>query len=292
MNDLVTIVTVTYNAQDLLEETLLSVIKQNYQNIEYIIIDGGSTDRTIDIIKKYEDKINYWVSEPDDGIYFAMNKAIVKATGMWINFMNAGDTFVDTTTIERIINSLDEETELIYGDYICDGVIESVLNRQTITRTMPCCHQSLFVKTSLMKANPFNTSYRISADYEFMLKMHNDNRKFKYIEEPFCIYPGGGLSDQSVIQQKLEVLTLLMNNNVDINEIINSAAYRYIEKQGSTIHTKQMSEQRKQENNQLKQLMMLIKELSSIKFIYHPLEKFKSYNKLLQAYHEIRKVLK
>ncbi len=83
--------TVTYNAEELLEETILSVINQSYKNIEYIIIDGASTDGTIDIIKKYEEKIDYWMSEPDEGIYFAMNKAIEKATGKWINFMNAGD---------------------------------------------------------------------------------------------------------------------------------------------------------------------------------------------------------
>jgi len=147
---LVTIVTVTYNAEDLLEETLLSVINQTYKNIEYIIIDGGSTDNTLEIIKKYEEQISYWISEPDEGIYFAMNKGIAKATGEWINFMNAGDTFVDTTTIQKVMNSLDEDTELIYGDHICDGTIGHVKDRK-VTRSMPCCHQSLFVKTDLMK---------------------------------------------------------------------------------------------------------------------------------------------
>ena len=86
MNDKVTIVTITYNAEAVLEETILSIINQSYDNIEYIIIDGGSTDGTVDIIKKYSDKISYWISEPDDGIYFAMNKAIEQASGQWINF--------------------------------------------------------------------------------------------------------------------------------------------------------------------------------------------------------------
>ena len=90
---LITIITVAYNAVKDIENTILSVLNQTYPNIEYIIIDGGSTDGTLDIIKKYEDKISYWVSEPDKGIYDAMNKGTLKATGVWLNFMNAGDTF-------------------------------------------------------------------------------------------------------------------------------------------------------------------------------------------------------
>jgi len=81
LSDLVTIVTVTYNAEALLEETILSIINQNYNNIEYIIIDGASTDGTVNIIKKYQEKIDYWSSDPDDGIYFAMNKGIKRASG-------------------------------------------------------------------------------------------------------------------------------------------------------------------------------------------------------------------
>ena len=100
----VTVVTVTYNAQDYLEKTIQSIISQSYSDIEYIIIDGGSTDGTLDIIKKYEKNITYWVSESDNGIYDAMNKGIKKASGEWINFMNAGDGFVDTNSIEPETN--------------------------------------------------------------------------------------------------------------------------------------------------------------------------------------------
>jgi glycosyltransferase involved in cell wall biosynthesis len=92
-NPLISIITVVYNGVSTLEQTILIVINQTYKNIEYIIIDGGSIDGTVDIIKKYEDKLAYWVSEPDKGIYDAMNKGIDKATGEWINFMNAGDCF-------------------------------------------------------------------------------------------------------------------------------------------------------------------------------------------------------
>ena len=99
----VSVITISYNAVSVIEDTIQSVLNQSYKDIEYIIIDGGSTDGTVDIIKKYQDKINYWVSEPDNGIYDAMNKGIDKATGEWINFMNAGDYFHSNLTLENFI---------------------------------------------------------------------------------------------------------------------------------------------------------------------------------------------
>lgn len=92
-NPLISVVTVAYNAVTTIEKTILSVINQTYPNVEYIIIDGGSTDGTVEIIKKYANKLAYWVSEPDNGIYDAMNKGAKVATGEWINFMNCGDSF-------------------------------------------------------------------------------------------------------------------------------------------------------------------------------------------------------
>ena len=117
---LISIVTVSYNAVATIEQTILSVINQTYSNIEYIIIDGGSTDGTLDVIKKYADKIAYWVSEPDKGIYDAMNKGIKVATGEWINFMNCGDYFVANNTLESVFGSgkIYKKAEILYGDSI------------------------------------------------------------------------------------------------------------------------------------------------------------------------------
>jgi len=115
---LISVVTVSYNAVSTIEQTILSVINQTYPNVEYIIIDGGSTDGTVDIIKKYADKIAYWVSEPDKGIYDAMNKGVVVATGEWINFMNAGDIFTDSDVIDKLFhqNIIINRVGIVFGD--------------------------------------------------------------------------------------------------------------------------------------------------------------------------------
>ena len=118
----VTIVTVCYNAVAEIERTILSVINQTYRNVEYIIIDGGSTDGTVEIIKKYRAQIAYFVSEPDSGVYDAMNKAVKIATGEWINFMNAGDIFNSTTVLNDIFDiNIPSAVKFLYSDFCVMG---------------------------------------------------------------------------------------------------------------------------------------------------------------------------
>ena len=115
---LISIITAVYNGEKNLEETILSVINQTYDNVEFIIIDGSSTDGTIDIIKKYEDKIDYWISEKDSGIFDAMNKGILASKGDFINFMNAGDFFTRINLVSDVVNILNsEEINLLYGNH-------------------------------------------------------------------------------------------------------------------------------------------------------------------------------
>ena len=158
----VTIITISYNAVLGIERTINSVITQTYSNLQYIIIDGGSTDGTVDIIKKYADKIDYWVSEPDSGIYYAMNKGIAIADGDWINFMNAGDYFVDRNVIEQIFQHNIECTDnVIYGNtigkYKHGFISEKPEPLVVMNKRLPFCHQSVFVKEQLIKSMPFDT---------------------------------------------------------------------------------------------------------------------------------------
>lgn len=113
------IITITYNAVRLVEQTLLNVLSQSYPNIEYIVIDGGSTDGTVDIIRRYESGLAYWVSEPDKGIYDAMNKGLQKATGDYVWFINAGDTLCSSDTVQSIVSKLQKRKvlpDIIYGE--------------------------------------------------------------------------------------------------------------------------------------------------------------------------------
>ena len=110
---IISVITVCYNAVANIEETMLSVLNQRYDKVEYIVIDGGSKDGTLDVIKKYANKLAYWISEPDKGIYDAMNKGIAKATGDWINFMNAGDKFIN----EEVLNKRHYKIFCVNGKY-------------------------------------------------------------------------------------------------------------------------------------------------------------------------------
>lgn len=170
----VSVVTVVYNGRCEIEKTILSVLNQNYSNIEYIIIDGGSTDGTVEIIRKYQDRLAYWVSEPDGGIYYAMNKGIKKATGEWIHFRNCGDYFFDVDALTKMFSPLiDDDVMLLHGDCRVikkNGYIDMqppILSR-SYKKGMPIFHPSTFVRLSFHILHPFNTSYKSSSDYEFV----------------------------------------------------------------------------------------------------------------------------
>lgn len=192
----ITVVTVTYNAEKCLEETIQSVINQTYPNIEYIIIDGGSKDGTIDIIKKYAAHIDYWISEPDKGIYDAMNKGIDKATGEWINFMNAGDCFVSEKTLEKVFDQDYSEYDFIYGDRVNkDAVglyIEKAnpffLQKKAYFNWKGVCHQSTLVKRITAKKYKYSLKYKYAGDYEMMHNIYIHNGIFKYRSIPIAIY--------------------------------------------------------------------------------------------------------
>ena len=181
---LITIITVCYNASSTIEQTILSVLNQTYSNIEYIIIDGNSTDGTVDTIKKYENKITHWISEPDKGIYDAMNKGIKSASGEWINFMNSGDTFYSNTILNDIFHNSFIPFDVIYGNtnyvYSYGNIIRKAGN-VTSNNYMPFTHQSSFVKTSLLKSLGFDYQYKICADRDFFHKIFLDKKKFKNI---------------------------------------------------------------------------------------------------------------
>lgn len=182
MNPTLSIITVTYNAAQYLERTVVNVLSQSYPGIEYIVIDGGSTDGTVEIIKQYASGISYWVSEPDKGLYDAMNKGLLKATGDYVWFMNAGDTLHTTDTAQQVVDSLKKKKQLpdvLYGEaMIVDANGRSLgmrrlkapkkLTWKSFRMGMLVCHQSFLAKREI--APLYNTDYRWVADFDWCIQ--------------------------------------------------------------------------------------------------------------------------
>jgi len=207
---LITVITVVYSGAKYLEDTIKSVINQTYPNVEYIIIDGGSTDGTIDIIKKYEDYIDYWVSEPDKGIYDAMNKGIDLATGQWINFMNAGDRFFNYNTIFFIyqnVKSLNSNYDIVYGKVGIineKGEIDAIygLNEKDslkkLKKYMSIPHQSTFYKLEFFKkTGKYDNDFKIAGDYEILLRSYK-NLQIKFLDSILSLMLSNGVSQTQI----------------------------------------------------------------------------------------------
>lgn len=196
---LITIVTVCYNSVELIEKTLKSVLKQRYANKEYVVIDGASTDGTKKIVEQYIDSIDFFVSEPDKGIYHAMNKAVEVAKGEWVIFMNAGDLFLDNEVLEKVSQSLCIETDVLYGDILTarngDLVLKEAPPEITHLHRMSFCHQAVFTRTSLLRSFPFDEKYKLSADFKLYKQLSLKEFVFKRLPIPITIYDRTGLSN-------------------------------------------------------------------------------------------------
>ena len=203
---LISVITVVFNGDKYLEETILSIKNQSYENIEFIIIDGGSTDNTVNIIKKYEHFINKWVSEPDEGIYFAMNKGANLASGSYICFLNSSDGYFPNA-IENFVSKLAEnDFDYTFGPAsILDqsGVevrisypldYKRIISRKYIP--MPSPHLAVFLKKSLfMDLGGYDTSLYLSADYDLLLRMIKASKKVHYLSQPVGFFKLGGASN-------------------------------------------------------------------------------------------------
>ena len=180
------IITVTYNAGAVLEDTIQSVITQTYRNVEYIIVDGGSKDHTLDIINRYREHIHTLVSEPDKGLYDAMNKGIRLATGDYLCFLNAGDELHEDDTLQLMVHSITgtELPDVLYGE---TAIVDEEghflrmrrlsapenLNWKSFKDGMLVCHQAFFPRREL--AEPYDLRYRFSADFDWCIRITAHN---------------------------------------------------------------------------------------------------------------------
>lgn len=210
----ISIVTVNYNMEDVLDATIQSVLSQTYGNIEYLVIDGGSNDGSVEIIKRNMARIHHWVSERDKGIYQAMNKGVAASTGDWVLFMNSGDRFVDHEVVADVFKSAHNDADLVYGHslrcYVREGVERIVYAEwaDVLPWRMNCSHQSLFSRRSLLMQFPLRENF-MSADYEFLVTAKVEGKRFKIVNRVIAACSKGGISDQNRIlslKQRCDVL--------------------------------------------------------------------------------------
>ena len=207
----ISVITVSYNSYKTIPDTINSVVSQTYPNIEYIIIDGGSTDGTIELIESYGKKVTKFISEPDKGIYDAINKGIRLATGDILGILNSDDFFYNNTVIERVVESFKKgNIDSVFGDVqFVDPVKTSKVVRYYSSKNfkiskfrfgfMPA-HPSFYAKRDLFeKLGYYKTDYKIAADFELMIRFLKINRvRYKYLEMPFVSMRRGGVSNKSI----------------------------------------------------------------------------------------------
>jgi len=199
---ILSVITIVYNNVNDIERTMLSVLNQTYRHIEYIVIDGGSTDGTLEIVKRYESRITKLISEKDEGIYDAMNKGIAAATGDYIIFMNSGDEFYDATTVAAVFASA-PDADIYYGETeMIDSSGQSLGQRRHkapaqftwrgFNLGMSISHQAIYIKRSLVE--PYDRRYALSADIDWIIRAAKKAKKIVNVNRYVAKYLVGGMS--------------------------------------------------------------------------------------------------
>jgi glycosyltransferase involved in cell wall biosynthesis len=234
----ISIITVCYNSASTLEATILSVKMQTYSNIEYIIVDGGSSDNTLDIIKKYEVEFkgNFkWISEPDRGLYDAMNKGIKLASGDIIGLINSDDLFCDEQAIEKVMMAFNQSPKLdsVYADlyYVSQHNTDNIVRKwisgkqRLFNSGWHPAHPTLYLKKSVYENYGFfNIDFKLAADFEFMLRIFD---KYKistfYLAEVLVKMRLGGKTNKSILniyKQNIECINAFLINELSVNRIL------------------------------------------------------------------------
>ena len=217
------IITVTYNAGKVLEDTIQSVISQTYRNVEYIIVDGKSKDNTLEIADKYRDHISKVVSEPDKGLYDAMNKGIRLATGDYLCFLNAGDELHDNETLQQIVHTLKGTTlpDVIYGETaIVDAEghflhmrrlsAPEQLHWKSFKQGMLVCHQAFFARRELAVKHLYDLKYRFSADFDWCIRMMKEAKCLHNTRLTLIDYLNEGMTTQNhkaSLKERFRIMT-------------------------------------------------------------------------------------
>ncbi len=224
----VSIIIIVYNNASYIEDAIKSVLSQNYNDIEYIVIDGGSTDGTVEIVKGFGDRINIFISESDEGIYDALNKGVLLATGDVIAFLHSDDVYANKSVISDVVDLFDNDTQGVYGDLVYTDKVD--MNK--VFRYWKSCdfspmllskgwmppHPTLFLRREVYKKyGAFDTSFKIAGDYDFMLRILKDNIVVKYLPQVIYRMRVGGESNRSIkniLDKSKEDLRAMRQNEI------------------------------------------------------------------------------
>lgn len=219
MSAKISVITVVYNNSDFIEEAICSVLSQDYINIEYIIIDGGSTDGTLDVIQKYNDQISIIISEKDNGLYDAMNKAYELASGDIVGILNSDDLFFSKECVSKVASAFETypDANIIYGDLIYvkrEDVLHTVRHwhsgeyyKNYFLDGFTPAHPSVYVRRHVIENHRYDLSFKLTADYDWLLRIF-DKYKVKYIQEIIVKMRLGGVTSKSyknIIKGNLEI---------------------------------------------------------------------------------------
>ncbi|WP_457747002.1 glycosyltransferase family 2 protein [Sulfurimonas sp.] len=229
----VSIITVVYNNKSTISDAIESVLTQTYKNIEYIIVDGASSDGTVDVIKSYGDKINKFVSEPDNGLYDAMNKGIELATGDVVGILNSDDFYVDRFVIDKIVKEFKEKkVDSVYADlvYVKPENLEKIVRYYDSSKFHPSkfaygwmpAHPTFFVKKWVYeKYGRFKTDYKIAADYEILVRFLEKYKiNYFYLDEVIVKMRMGGISTRGFKSNYIlnkEIIKACRENGISTN---------------------------------------------------------------------------
>ncbi len=212
------IITVNYNNRDGLQRTIDSVLGQTWRDFEWIIIDGGSTDGSRELIEQYQMNFAYWCSEPDKGVYNAMNKGIAKAKGEYLNFMNSGDVFYEKDTLKYVFRE-NLMADVVYGDWIevNNNGLSFKKSPEKVTidffYSKNICHQAIFVKSIRLKIEGYDEDFQVYADWAKWIKLLLEGASFQYVAKTICKYDvRDGLSrrDYPKLQKEFEQMHKLV----------------------------------------------------------------------------------
>jgi len=215
----ISIITITFNSERFVERAIQSIISQNYENLEYIVVDGSSTDGTVDIIKRYEDKISKWISEPDNGISNAFNKGIKMATGDIIGIINSDDGLLPNA-LNMITEAYEEGVDVYRGKVLLwkedtDTKVEEIPSMHFDFKGMNnISHQSTFItKRAYERYGLYDESCRYAMDFDLLMRFQNAGARFKYIDGVLAYYSLGGLTFTKVSNARVDEIIRIMRQN-------------------------------------------------------------------------------